>query len=73
MSSMTSEQRAADRLLAGDQIRLAYSVMAGHRRRLGRGVSASGGRSRRSRLVRLTAVRPTIDTALNSSGGWRTS
>jgi hypothetical protein len=46
MTTMTSEQRAADRQLAGDQIRLVHSVMASYRYRL----------SRRGRLVRLAAI-----------------
>jgi hypothetical protein len=56
MTTMTSEQRAADRQLAGDQIRLAHSVLAGYRRRLARGGTGPGGLSRRGRLVRLTAI-----------------
>jgi len=75
MSTMTSEQRAADRLLAGDQIRLFHSVLAGHRRRLVRGGLAGGGLSRRRQLARMAAVSriaPT-HTAIENSGGRRTS
>ncbi len=75
MSSMTSEQRAADRLLAGDQIRLIHSVLAGHRRRFGRGGLAGSGLGRRQRLARLTAVGRTAPThaAVADSGGRRTT
>lgn len=75
MSTMTSEQRAADRLLAGDQIRLIHSVLAGHRRRLGRGGSAAGALSHQRRLARMTAISRIAPTraAIENSGGRRTS